>query len=89
MKRTMRIVTCGLMMLMGSAAAVRAEDPSMKKGFEEVGDAIADDAKDAAKKTDEEAKKGWHATERGVGDAMQKTGEGVDTAGEKVRKEGQ
>jgi hypothetical protein len=87
MKKLAGIIICGTTILLGSAALTRADEPSMKKGAEEVGDAIKDDAKDVGHKADEAVKEGVHATERGVGDAMEKTGEGMDHAGEKVKKE--
>jgi len=89
MKRVAGVVLCGVAVLLWCGGAVRAEEPSVKKGLEEVGDAIKDDTKAAVHKTDEEMKKGLHATERGVGDALQKTGEGMDDAGQKVHEKGE
>lgn len=89
MKRMARMIACGATVLVFCGAAARAEEPSIEKGVEEVGDAIADDGKAAARETDVEVKKGVHASERGVGDALQKTGEGMDAAGEKVHEKGE
>ena len=89
MNRTVSVILCGVAVLLWCSTAVQAEEPSVKQGLEEVGDAIKDDTKAAVHKTDEEMKKGLHATERGVGDALQKTGEGVDDAGQKVHEKGE
>jgi hypothetical protein len=88
MRRGAILIAFGIAVLLW-VPATHAEEPSVKKGLEEVGGAIKDDTKAAVHKTDEEAKKGLHATERGVGDAIQKTGEGLDHAGEKVHEKGE
>jgi hypothetical protein len=89
MKTVASVILCSVGVLLCCSTTVHAEEPSVKKGLEEVGDAIKDDTKAAVHKTDEEMKKGLHATERGVGDAMQKTGEGMDDAGQKVHEKGE
>jgi len=88
MRQAASIIALGITVLLW-APAVHAEEPSVKQGLDEVGGAIKDDTKAAVHKTDEEAKKGWQATERGVGDALQKTGDGLDHAGEKVHEKGE
>jgi hypothetical protein len=66
----------------------RAEEPSVKEGLEDVGEAVKTDTKDAAAKAEEGVKRGVDATEHGVGKAMEKTGEGLEKGGERVRQEG-
>ena len=68
----------------GGAVAARAEEPSIKQGFEEVGRGIEHDAKQGWDATKNVSKEGWDATKRGTGTALQKTGEGINKAGDAV-----
>ena len=63
-------------------ALLCAEEASIKEGFKEVGEGIADDAKRGYEVTKDAAKRGYDASKRGVGTALEKTGEGVGKAGE-------
>jgi hypothetical protein len=84
----MRLVTAlGAVALAVAATtppAVRAEEPSIKEGFKELGRGIEADSKKGWEATKDVSKEGWDATKRGTGTALQKTGEGIDHAGEAV-----
>ncbi|MGH7789143.1 MAG: hypothetical protein ACRERC_19890 [Candidatus Binatia bacterium] len=66
------------------AAPVSAADgtPSVKEGVEEVGEAIKDGAVTGYDKTKD-------ATKKGVGTALEKTGEGFDKAAEGLQDAGE
>ena len=65
--------------------AVPAEEaPSIKEGFKELGRGIAADSKKGWDATKEVTKEGWDATKRGTGTALEKTGEGLNKAGDAV-----
>ena len=85
----MRIVAAILIAAIAIAVTgplvVRAEDePSIKEGFDEVGRAIKKDTKEGWEATQDVSKKGWDATKKGTGTALQKTGEGLNKAGSAV-----
>ena len=84
----MRLVTAlGAVALAVAATtppAVRAEEPSIKEGFKELGRGIAADSKKGWEATKDVSKEGWDATKRGTGTALEKTGEGLNQAGTAV-----
>ena len=88
----MRIVTAIRVALLAASIAaplaLRAEEPSVKEGIDEVGRAIADDSKKGWDATKDFTKEGWEATKnvtkKGTGTALEKTGEGLDKAGNAV-----
>ena len=80
--------------------AMRAEDPSIKEGFKELGRGVESDSekawratKDLTEKgwnaTKDGTKKGWDATKDGTGKALEKTGEGLNKAGDAVEGAGE
>lgn len=71
----------------GGAAAVHAEEPSIKEGFKALGRGIAADSEKGWEATRDATREGWDATKRGTGTALEKTGEGLDRAGDAVKGE--
>ncbi len=69
-------------------AVCRADEPSVKEGFDEVGRAIANDSKQGWDATKDVSNEGWDKTKQGVGTALEKTGEGVDKAADGMKKGG-
>ena len=70
-------------------ALCRADEPSVKEGFDEVGRAIANDSKKGWEATKDVSREGWDKTKQGVGTAMEKTGAGVDKAADGIKKGGE
>jgi hypothetical protein len=67
----------------------RADEPSVKEGFDEVGRAIANDSKKGWEATKDVSKEGWDKTKQGVGTAMEKTGEGINKAADGIKHGGE
>jgi hypothetical protein len=82
-----RIAT--IVAMLASPAVLRADDDSIKEGFEEVGRGVENGTKKAWDKTKEGTEKAWDKTKDGTGKAMEKTGEGLDKAGDKVEDAGE
>lgn len=77
----MRLIVI-LFSLLAAATALAQTTPSIKEDFEQAGRA----AESGVKKTYEKAK---DATVDGVGTAMEKTGEGIGKAGDKIEGAGE
>jgi hypothetical protein len=77
------VTTLGLLFCL--ATAVPAQEPSVKEGVEEVGEAVKQDTEKAVDTTKDAVEHGARAAGSDVGKAMQKTGETIDKGGEKVR----
>ena len=84
----MRIATAMLIAIIAVAGrgtvVVRAEEPSIKEGFKELGHGIEHDTKKGWEASKRASKKAWDAAKRGTGTALQKTGEGLNKAGSAV-----
>lgn len=85
----MRLLIALLVTAVLLPAFARAEEPSIKNGFDEVGRAIEEDAKKGWDATKDVSKEGWDKTKQGVGTAMEKTGEGIDKAADGIKHGGE
>jgi hypothetical protein len=84
----MRIAAAVLVLALAAPAAgplaARADEPSIKQGFKELGRGIEHDTKKGWEATKEVTKEGWDATRRGTGKVLEETGKGLNKAGEAV-----
>ncbi len=78
-----------LLVALSFSSVCRADDPSVKEGFDEVGRAIKNDTKKGWEATKDVSKEGWDKTKQGVGTAMEKTGEGVGKAADGIKQGGE